>query len=848
MHKLRATRPARIKSAALAGSSPASIALVLKRAALVGGVGTAMLAMPGNPLRASDLAASLQDVYRAAVPIASFRGGEPVVKVTFAPAVAEASRSRAPEIHEGEAGQILPLSFDDNGSGRGPSPLERLAVSVEKAGLVTKEYLPQVDRLLSVSAEAEAYPDYRASQNTGIAERFGKLVHEASAQALHAVSELPSMAGRLALEQAPAGPTFVHQPRTPERETPSTPIEQLAPALADRRILDFAREEAPNHAGRPVALQMPPVAKQAELLKAIASDREFPTGRGRADPIALASALTDTWIIREAQRAASGGLAPPDGSLPHANLPDLASLAAGMDSPPAGPPPVRFEGAQLAPKAPSNLSSASGPQNIIVSREISVAPEPDPGQAAMQGQDPAGRIRLATLVDLLADHFEPEELRRLHSSPAINDYVSLDDIARSGIPVTLEPVSATLGIIDAAALQSADSGGGSQSGTGADLSSLASGWTQSLDASASLGFDSNPFLSDRQSPEVASFRLQLAPTIERATARTTIRATGRLQHVEYLGNYRSLQNFGADVSAAHRLTERLDVNAGVLFRSDILATDLTNPLITEDTSGPTIPTIPGGNDVTVLGQRQRREQYGADVGLKFRPSDRDDIRWSAAFRADRYASRQLSDSDFYTQQLRYSRQLNGAIGIGAVVNASIIDFTNAAFGDTQTITPQALVTVQLSERLSASGSVGVAISRVELATGNETSTSLAGNLSLCRQGSLSQLCVTGSRQVLPSAIGGARVQTTGGLSYSLRLSERDSVQLGGNYSTASQPIAATGGNFESINAFGRYERRLNERMRLNASVGYLDTSGNNRLEASNFQALVGVSISLGRGK
>jgi len=457
-------------------------------------------------------------------------------------------------------------------------------------------------------------------------------------------------------------------------------------------------------------------------------------------------------------------------------------------------------------------------------------------------------VRIGAIVEMLSDGFAPEELARIRSSGARHLYLSIEALQAAGIPIAYDRERDLLGLENSLAQDNSGSSGRTAVGRGAGGEPRNSASGESLVATASVGFDSNPFLSDRENPEVAAFRLQLTPSITRSDGRSSFRASGRVEHIEYLGKYGSLQNFGADLAGRHKINERLEANGGVLFRSDILGTDLTNPLSNDEGVTPDIPIIPGGNDVTILGQRQRRTQYGADTGLAFTPSERDELRWGIAWRSDRFGATGLSDSDFFSQQLRYSRQVSADLAIGTVVDASIIEFRNSAFGDAQTVTPQALVVLSLSERLKATGSFGIALTRIETATGDETTRAFAGNLSLCYGGELSNLCLTGARQVLPSAVGGARVQTTGGLSYSLRLSERDRLQLGGNYSTASQPLAALGNEFESINAFARYERDISERSRLFVSGGYLDTSGENALKATNFQAVVGITIKLGNGR
>jgi hypothetical protein len=457
-------------------------------------------------------------------------------------------------------------------------------------------------------------------------------------------------------------------------------------------------------------------------------------------------------------------------------------------------------------------------------------------------------VKIGAIVEMLSGGFDELDLIRIRSSDARNTYLPLDALRRAGIPVAYAEGNEALELEPGFVQSSGNAPGASGAGLGRSSGSSGMASSESLAASASVGFDSNPFLSAVEDRQVASLRLQISPSITRENERSSLRLTGRAEHIEYLGKFRSLQNFGADLSGSHRLTERLEANAGFLFRSDIQATDLTNPLSTDGGAVPDTPGLPVGNDVTILGQRQRRTQYGADGGLTFTPSDRDQIRWVTVWRSDRFETAGLSDSDFFSQQLRYSRQVNENLAIGAVVEGSIINFRNGSFGDAQTITPQALIVWSLSPRVKASGSVGMALTRIETATGNETTQALAGNLSLCFEAELSNLCVDGSRQVLPSAIGGARVQTSAGLSYSLRLSERDRLQMGGNYSTASAPLASFGGDFESINAFARYERDISERMRFFVSGGYLDTSGDNALEATNFQAVAGISIKFGNGK
>lgn len=366
-----------------------------------------------------------------------------------------------------------------------------------------------------------------------------------------------------------------------------------------------------------------------------------------------------------------------------------------------------------------------------------------------------------------------------------------------------------------------------------------------VSVTASTAYDSNPFLAFGNDTETASFRLELAPSVYRSDGISSLKVSGRVEHVEYMRRYDSAQNLSANVAASHRISERLDATAIFSISSSVSTTDFVGPIGVGDEVGSDELPLPIDNDITLLGDRQRRNQAAADATLRYTPSEFDEIRWSSSARANRYGAARLQDSDYASQRLAYSRRINDGFMIGGLVDASISNFRDTRVGDARTLSPQLSVSALLGARLQASGSFGVAFTRTNLAVGRDTSTTFAGNATLCHKGSLSNFCVNGSRQVLPSAIGGVRKQTSAGATYSLRLSERETVQLGGSYSVASAPLAGAGGDFESIRGYARYERLLNERTRLFASAGYSDTSDDLGARRSNIQGAVGIVFKFG---
>lgn len=365
---------------------------------------------------------------------------------------------------------------------------------------------------------------------------------------------------------------------------------------------------------------------------------------------------------------------------------------------------------------------------------------------------------------------------------------------------------------------------------------------------ASTAYDSNPFLAFGGDTEVASFRLELAPSISRSDGVSSVRVSGRVEHVEYMRRYDSAQNLSANVVATHRLSERLEINGALSLSSTVSTTDFTGlPRGADDPdSGELL--LPVEDDITLLGDRQRRNQAGVDAGLRYLPSLFDVVTWSASARANRYGSARLQDSDYASQRFGYARQLNSGLFAGAAVEGSISNFKNSRVGDAKTLSPQLTISAMLDPRLQLTGAIGVAFTRTQLPVGRSSTTSLSGNASICYKGSLSNFCINGLRQVLPSAIGGVRTQSSIGTTFSHRISERETVQLGGSYSTASAPLVGPGGDFKSLRGYARYERLLNERTRLFASAGYSDSSDDLDIRRSNFQGAVGISFKFGQAR
>jgi hypothetical protein len=459
------------------------------------------------------------------------------------------------------------------------------------------------------------------------------------------------------------------------------------------------------------------------------------------------------------------------------------------------------------------------------------------------------RILLKPLDETMVAKSDLSEFAKVMPShgPFISPLVA--ELYEADVPVSYE-IGDTLALAGSPIPLGAQvsTGTGSEVMSDADVTERAGGF--SLDVSATAGFETNPFLIDLPDTGTASLRLSLLPTFSSQGARGDVRVSARIEQIEYTGNYDAVQNVGADFRSRFTLNERLQGNVDLSFDSGVFVTNLAG-LGPVDGAPDEVGVLPGGDDITLLGLDQRRTQYQAGGGLRYQLSERDELDVSMSFRADRFGqqdSQDLQESDFLTGRMSYARQVSSGLTIGVAVDASSIDFVEQSLGGISTISPQAIVVLAFSPTWELTGSLGVASIRSDTGFSEETSTAFSGDVSICRSGVRANLCLTGARQVVPFGIGGAGLQSNVGASYSLRLSERETFSLSANYGKASEAFLAQGGGIETVSAFLGYQLELAERVRLSADARYTDLRVDLGANVSNFQALVGVTVSLGRAR
>ena len=268
------------------------------------------------------------------------------------------------------------------------------APAITPAKLPAIEEAPSLPRAESVKAAVVAAPQpVRQIEATPA---------QVPARSLPAAAPVPALAPALAVASAP-----VVQAQPAARGA----IEQLSPP----RIA--AARPAPSPAPAPKPVAAAPVAVKVAPQVAIAA----PGTRAPVGAPVKAPAPTVQPVSRQPVAARPAAAAPASAPAPAtaAALPMPRPINPALAAPPAASKPV---------------------QNDSTSRLLTRVDGKTAGAVDFQ-QTPAGlKVRLGSIVDVLADRYDPAQLARIRTSAAGNVFLTLAELQAQGVPISYDPV------------------------------------------------------------------------------------------------------------------------------------------------------------------------------------------------------------------------------------------------------------------------------------------------------------------------------------------------------------------------------------------------------------------------
>ena len=404
----------------------------------------------------------------------------------------------------------------------------------------------------------------------------------------------------------------------------------------------------------------------------------------------------------------------------------------------------------------------------------------------------------------------------------------------------------------------------------------------SVDASASAGVSSNPFLQAGPTSAAITGTLGIRPSWVSERPLTTLRIDANANLMFYDKDYGTNGSVTVQGSAMHRLSERTTLNGSISYVNTIVGSfgDVGVPIGTP--VGIAIPAVgsPAASDTTTVpvvvpvqqalptyvsdpvlnGIGRRRQAYLVSGGISTLLSPHDQLSFNLSASANRSSGDRalnpldLQDFNYFTPIITYSRTIDAKTSVGTSFSVGITDYLGTRTGDARIYQPSLIATRVIGQRWTLSGSLGAAIVDLNEIDGtSRTSTSLNGAANLCRRDVRWTGCLSASRQTLPSSFQGVRTQTSIAASFDHQVNARDTLSFNGGYSRASGPIqqVVVGDPHDQalqfVSASSSYSHRFTRTWSGFATVGYAKALDDNVFRRdANYTVLVGASYSFGR--
>ena len=419
-------------------------------------------------------------------------------------------------------------------------------------------------------------------------------------------------------------------------------------------------------------------------------------------------------------------------------------------------------------------------------------------------------------------------------------------------------------------------------GVAAALPAAAAAQTESrvsADLSSTLGYSNNPFTTTGSNAGAAVATIDIAPRYELSTPHSTVTISAEANLQQYFSKYSRNDSYSGAIDYNVRPSERVTGHARIDLSSSVLGafnsylplaanvsaftptagsttdvTGVTGPTASLNTAQPlpiTTPLVPY-TDVGLFGLRNRRRMAEASGDLGVVLSARNTINFSGFAQLTRYDNLAGGDYEDYGGSVGFQHAVSSRLRLGVTGSASTDHYHNG-FDSTQVYSVQATASGRINDRWSADGALGVSF--VQGGTQRSTSsTSLSGNIDVCRRGSHSSLCAQAVRSVSPTGFAGTQYVTTGGISWNRQLDARQNVSLSGSYSKVGSDTQLYAGGpvanglplqTQYVQATAGYYRRLGYRLGLVTSINYRQLLGNNAGRTADYGGQIGLSYRLG---
>lgn len=353
---------------------------------------------------------------------------------------------------------------------------------------------------------------------------------------------------------------------------------------------------------------------------------------------------------------------------------------------------------------------------------------------------------------------------------------------------------------------------------------------QTVETSATVdvtaGGSSNPFLLTRSDPSSGYAQVNVDPQVRLVDGSTTAILDAFYRRTQYFRLYDATDAYGATLSANGQLSARMTVRTIASYTSSIVG---ENGL--DARTGPTTPTPGAGSipidptDISLIGLRTRDDTWSITSGFDWQNSARDFVSFNAAATGTKYGTTSLPESRAILLSGSYARAMTERTRIGVSMQGQWQDF--GGDGNNSTIfQPRATLSTQLASRWTFNGGIGALIINSRTLGISQYSVGVSGEADLCRQGEKDNFCLQAFRDADASAFGSINKRFGVVLSYSYRLTEKDKVQVSGNYTRLDRgSVGPLVGTDSYLNGQIDFDHRFTQRFSLSADAAYRRSNG-----------------------
>jgi hypothetical protein len=299
---------------------------------------------------------------------------------------------------------------------------------------------------------------------------------------------------------------------------------------------------------------------------------------------------------------------------------------------------------------------------------------------------------------------------------------------------------------------------------------------------------SNPFQETAGAPSGQAVSLEIAPFVRLEGGSSSLTLHSNLRVDQYLKEYGT--DFAADVGAnlEKRFSDKTSVRASGSFRSS--RTTLRDILLVRDT-----PSVNGGltpgivADPTLLGRNRRNNIWQGSLGITTQPSRRDILTADFSINQLNSASQPEQDYRYLTLQSSLSHRLSSRTSLQLSVTGGKSEYFRQRSGNGYTLTPMVGVTTRLNSSFTLTALAGTTFSSIDRGDGTKVKkTTWAVQGSLCNQNERDRFCLSGVRNVQPTAVGGVRTIVSASLDYSRKLDEKNTISTAVSYSNSGSGV------------------------------------------------------------